>query len=65
VELAVALLGALVVRDGPGGRTRGIIVETEAYAGPEDRASHARAVRRVLRACARRWTSIGSWTATT
>ncbi len=45
VELAQALLGALVVRDGPDGRTSGLIVETEAYAGPEDRASHARAGR--------------------
>jgi len=45
LELAPALLGALLVRDGPQGRTTGIIVETEAYAGPEDRASHARAGR--------------------
>lgn len=45
VELAQALLGALVVRHGPGGRTSGLVVETEAYAGPEDRASHARAGR--------------------
>lgn len=45
VELARALLGALVVRDGVDGRTAGLIVETEAYAGPEDRASHARAGR--------------------
>jgi DNA-3-methyladenine glycosylase len=43
VELARLLLGALVVRDGPDGRVSGLIVETEAYAGPEDRASHARA----------------------
>jgi DNA-3-methyladenine glycosylase len=45
VDLARALLGALVVRDGQGGRTAGLIVETEAYGGPEDRASHARAGR--------------------
>jgi DNA-3-methyladenine glycosylase len=45
VDLARALLGALVVRDGPGGRAAGLIVETEAYGGPEDRASHARAGR--------------------
>lgn len=45
VELARALLGALVVRDSPDGRTAGLIVETEAYGGPEDRASHARAGR--------------------
>lgn len=45
LELAPALLGSLLVRDGPGGRTAGVIVETEAYAGPDDRASHARAGR--------------------
>lgn len=43
VELARSLLGALVVRDEPDGRTAGLVVETEAYGGPEDRASHARA----------------------
>ncbi len=42
-ELAVALIGARVVREDLSGRTSGVIVETEAYAGPEDRASHARA----------------------
>lgn len=45
LELARSLLGAVVVRDGPEGRAAGIIVETEAYGGPEDRASHARAGR--------------------
>jgi DNA-3-methyladenine glycosylase len=34
-----------VLRDGPGGPTAGIVVEVEAYAGPEDRASHSRAGR--------------------
>jgi len=43
--VARALLGTLVVRDGAGGRRTGRIVETEAYAGPEDQASHARAGR--------------------
>jgi DNA-3-methyladenine glycosylase len=45
VMLAQALLGALVVREDETGRMAGLIVETEAYAGPEDRASHARAGR--------------------
>ena len=42
---ARALLGTLIVRDDEGGCRVGRIVETEAYAGPEDRASHARAGR--------------------
>jgi DNA-3-methyladenine glycosylase len=44
-ELAVALLGRDVVREVHGGLRVGRIVETEAYAGTEDRASHARAGR--------------------
>ena len=50
--LAVArdLLGAvLVVSTGRGGRVSGLIVETEAYRGPEDRASHAWNGRRTRR----------------
>lgn len=43
VEVALALLGLSVVRDSPDGRCVGRIVETEAYGGPEDLASHARA----------------------
>ena len=43
--LAVALLGRYVVRDQDGSVRIGRIVETEAYAGTEDRASHARAGR--------------------
>jgi DNA-3-methyladenine glycosylase len=45
VELAAALLGTVLVRDLPEGRCSGLIVETEAYAGESDRASHARAGR--------------------
>jgi len=50
--LAVArqLLGHLLVVAGPGGqRVSGTIVETEAYRGPEDRASHAFGGRRTSR----------------
>lgn len=45
VTTARCLLGAVLVRDDEHGRRVGRIVETEAYAGPADRASHARAGR--------------------
>ena len=45
VGAARALLGALLVRDDGLRRRVGRIVETEAYAGPDDQASHARAGR--------------------
>jgi len=45
LDLARSLLGARLVREDEGGLLAGIIVETEAYAGPEDRASHARSGR--------------------
>src|SRR3972149_1172222 len=37
------LLGVWLLRSTPDGLSGGPIVETEAYGGPEDRASHARA----------------------
>jgi DNA-3-methyladenine glycosylase len=42
---ARALLGTLIVREHAAGRRVARIVETEAYGGPDDRASHARAGR--------------------
>ncbi|CAN5780993.1 DNA-3-methyladenine glycosylase [soil metagenome] len=45
MELAPALLGLRLVRESAEGRSGGLIVETEAYGGPADRASHARAGR--------------------
>ncbi len=45
VEVARDLLGVLLCRETADGLTVGRIVETEAYGGPEDLASHARAGR--------------------
>jgi DNA-3-methyladenine glycosylase len=50
LEVAGDLLGKkLVVPNRNGGRVAGIIVETEAYRGPEDKASHAYNGRRTRR----------------
>jgi DNA-3-methyladenine glycosylase len=50
IQVARELLGQLLVVPGPGGvRVAGTIVETEAYRGPADRASHAYAGRRTKR----------------
>jgi DNA-3-methyladenine glycosylase len=50
VAVARELLGSLLVaRARDGRRVSGIIVETEAYRGPEDRASHAYGGRRTRR----------------
>src|SRR5438876_789920 len=50
LEVARDLLGRkLVVPNKSGKRVAGIIVETEAYRGPEDRASHAYGGRRTNR----------------
>ncbi|MCS5711579.1 DNA-3-methyladenine glycosylase [Candidatus Berkiella aquae] len=49
VKLSQALLGKFIVTDIDGKRTAGMIVETEAYRGAEDRASHAFSNRRTKR----------------
>ena len=49
VNLAQDLLGKILVHDSDTGRTSGIIVETEAYRGPEDKAAHTWNNRRTRR----------------
>lgn len=49
VSVARRLLGQLLVVPSRAGRVSGLIVETEAYQGPEDRASHAYGGRRTPR----------------
>jgi len=41
VELAKQLLGKVIVRELPDGIVRAVIVETEAYKAPHDKACHA------------------------
>jgi DNA-3-methyladenine glycosylase len=48
-EIAKELLGKVLVTNLEGGRTAGMIVETEAYAGATDKASHAYGNRRTKR----------------
>ena len=43
------LIGKILVHDSRGGRTSGLIIETEAYKGPEDKAAHSYGGRRTPR----------------
>ncbi|MFZ3576937.1 DNA-3-methyladenine glycosylase [Virgibacillus sp. DJP39] len=49
LELAKSLLGCLLVKETSDGTASGIIVETEAYMGPDDRAAHSFGNRRTKR----------------
>lgn len=49
LELAKALLGCCLFKETPEGVAGGIIVETEAYMGPEDQAAHSFGNRRTKR----------------
>lgn len=49
LDLAKALLGCVLIKETPEGTASGIIVETEAYMGPDDQAAHSFGNRRTKR----------------
>ena len=49
VSVSKGLLGKILVHESREGITTGLIVETEAYLGPEDRAAHSSGGRRTAR----------------
>lgn len=49
LTIAKELLGKIIVHESPEGTTAGMVVETEAYRGPEDKAAHSYGGRRTAR----------------
>jgi DNA-3-methyladenine glycosylase len=49
LTIAQSLIGMELINEGPDGITSGVIVETEAYLGPEDKAAHSFGNKRTAR----------------